>query len=222
MRHPFQNGFSTRAVVSIVAVTYALASLFNLPEFFFFRYLPKKGELTHPICYFGASSMFFVATIKNSLFVSFVPLPIILILQMLSYNAITRSARQFQWNSHRVRTIKSVRQTFSAVVAIFFFLTAPTEIFGVTIVCIWKFAPSMMPPMRTYDTLARLFNLLLSCNSCANPFIYAKIHRKFTRCLQWICQPIVQRYRRSKIRKKSETYVIQVRQKSTSGQISSV
>ena len=55
-------------------------------------------------------SCIFTKFLKNSLLISFIPLPILMTLHILSYQAIPKSARQFHLDDNSVRTMKQVQQ----------------------------------------------------------------------------------------------------------------
>ena len=123
---------------------------------------------------------------KNSLLISFIPLPILLALQILSYQAISKSARQFHLSNNKLRTTKQVRKTFFAIIVVFLGLTAPSEIYAVTIEALFIFKQDMLPPTTLSEKLVLCYNLLISFNSCVNPFIYTKVHKRLLRLLQKI------------------------------------
>ena len=194
IRNPFQSSFSTKLIVFIVIVIYASASLLNFAEFFYMKYIPypRPGHEHLNFCSWlplsKYSSEMLAVIIKNAVLISFAPLPILILLHISSYHAIAKSAQQFQLDNRRIHKMRKIRKTFSAVVVIFFALSVPTEIYSVTIVSIVKFYPNMMRTIKYRFHIDRFFNTIISLNSCANPLIYAKVHRRLSRCLQRIQQ----------------------------------
>ena len=122
-----------------------------------------------------------VLKIKNAILTSFIPSPILLVLQVLSYHAIKKSMQKFKLDFNRINTLKRLRKTFFTIVLIFIILTFPKEINCVIIQCLRRFFPHRLPALKLIHKLRLFFTLLHSLNTCINPFIYAKIHRKFTR-----------------------------------------
>ena len=207
MRNPFQHGFSTKLVVFITILAYVVACLINYAEFYFVKYKPYPGHTQHHYCYWkGSSILLFTVYLKNSLLISFIPLPILVALHFLSYKAILKSAQQFNMDNNRLKTMKQVRKTFFVVIVIFFCLTVPTEIQTVVVVAFWNFKQDMLPPVTLLVKLATFFDLLHSFNSCANPFIYAKIHKKLSK----IPQKIQTFARRRRNRERQEPNVIEL------------
>ena len=122
--------------------------------------------------------------IKAALFISFIPCPLMITLHILSYRKLTQSAQLFNLDTTRVRNLKKVRQTFYIVVITFFVLTVPTQIYSVTLVVMLTFYQQVLiNNYKLFFDMGLYFNLLNSFNCCANPFIYAKIHRRFKPCL---------------------------------------
>ena len=92
---------------------------------------------------------------------------------MLTYKEVQRSARQFGENSNHLRNMRKVLRTFNMVVGVFFFLTTPLCIYA--LLFLWALKDV---PIAQKAKMLRLFVVLLSFNSCANPLIYGKIHKR--------------------------------------------
>ena len=103
--------------------------------------------------------------------ISFLPMIIIVTVQILSYKELQKSARQCRASSNRDRYVKKVFRTFVIIVVTFFVLATP---FCILELLVFWTGPSVVP---SNANLYRSFILLLSINSCANPLIYGRIHR---------------------------------------------
>ena len=190
IRNPFQRGFSTKVTFMLIIIIYIVALLLNFNNFYYMSYENISG---HEFCFItGNSDMLFAKQLIDPFMISFIPLPIIVTLHVLSYRAIVQSAERFELDTNRVRTMKKVRRTFCIVIVVFFLLTSPSQAVYFTLTFIWKFYPHLTPKYTVLRNLDIFLNLLLSFNSCANPFIYAKLHRRFSRCLCCIRRRLVQ------------------------------
>ena len=120
--------------------------------------------------------------------ISFIPFPTIMALHIFSYRAIHTSAKQFNLDQQRIRTMKQIRKTFFTVVIVFFVLTVPTDIYYIVYGYIATFYPGIFSKNYSlFNKMGIFFTLANSFNSCANPFVYAKIHRRFPRCTFDVC-----------------------------------
>ena len=187
------------------------------------KILPYPRNTNCRYCHWNISDeLFFAVNIKNAILLSLIPCSILTTLQILSYRAIKKSSQQFPLEIHRMRTVRQVRKTFFVVVTVFLFLTVPTVIHFTTISFIQLFYPKLFrfaKDLTLLYQLARFFNLLLACNSCVNPLIYAKIQKKLTRSTQkihrritqWLQTPLTLQKHRMSIDSLKQPYLIQMR-----------
>ena len=137
--------------------------------------------------------MYIPLAIKTALLMNFLPLTAIVLTQILSYRAIKKSADQFNFDAVRIRKMKKVRKTFIRVVIVFFTLVTPASTCLIIFNYLYKFHVYFLLRHRDLiTTLVKYFNLLVAVNSIVNPFIYAKIQRRFrpcrcfSQCLQYL------------------------------------
>ena len=181
VKDPFQRGFSLKVVTIIVVSVYFMALLSSFDEFYLAKYMPYPKEQGHWHCDVTASSfLWLILSIKNGLIIFGLPLPILIMLHIVSFRAIVHSSQQFQLDANRIRTIKRVRKTFCTIILVFFVLIVPAGTYFVVFSCIKYIKPSIVN--EHLYTLARFFNILVSLNSCGNPLIYSKIYRRCSWC----------------------------------------
>ena len=112
-----------------------------------------------------------------------IPLIIIIGSQLLSFRELKKSTRQFGADSNRLRTLRSVLNTFVAVVVVFFALMIPSQIFSAYFQYLMIHELEyLVKNLVLYADISRYINLVLAFNSCINPLIYAKIYRRFPTC----------------------------------------
>ena len=173
-----------KTVALIVIGVYFLAMVSNGFEFYRKEYKPYPNQPRYWACSVNLYvKQWLILSIKNSLLSSFIPLPILITLQVATYRAIVKSARQFQVDSNRMRTMKRVRESFCIVILAFFLLTFPVSIFSITAYSILNVNPHIRSDsLNLLYQLSNFFNKLLTLNSCVNSLIYSKIHRRCVRC----------------------------------------
>ena len=189
IKWPFHSGISTKVIAAIVFTIYSLALISSFDKFYFSKYVPYEDKEGQKIEYCGSNeslAMYVSFTSKTALLMTFVPLTVIVTIQILSYRAITKSADQFNFDAVRIRTMHKVRSTFIKVTIAFFTLVTPASaylmIFNYLMyICDTSFC--LQPQHRElFVKLREFFDWLLSVNSIVNPFIYAKIQRRFRQC----------------------------------------
>ena len=113
---------------------------------------------------------------------SFIPIPIIILVQILSYRELTKSSNQFELGLNHIRRLKEVAKTFTKITICFFLLTTPAVVYFVLVQYIGRSHRHLLRlHHRVFSTLPRCFNILVAVNSCINPFLYSKIQRRFSR-----------------------------------------
>ena len=180
IKRPFDRALSTKVIGGIVLTIYIFALALSYEQFAYFTY-KRKGSKDGWCIWNGTLMLFIPLSIKNALLMNILPLTTIIIIQILSYRAIKKSALQFNFDAARVKTLKKVRKTFIKVVIVFFTLVEPSSTYMIAYYYIALYE------RNTFHTnfellwgLRRFFNLLLALNSVVNPFIYAKIQRRFS------------------------------------------
>ena len=197
IQNPFQRAFTSKTIVSIVIIIYVLALLMNFAEFYYMKYLPYPDHPDTWWCYWNVSRTLASAlSIKKVVFVSIIPFPILITVHIKSYNQTMKSANNFKLNTQKIRTLKNVRKTFFMIITLFFLLTIPSSIFVIIVECIIMIKPNILPDRHQMYNIARFCVGLVSLNSAVNPFVYAKIHRRFLTCLRRIRRGILQRNKR--------------------------
>ena len=110
-----------------------------------FVYFLDQDQLGYWTCDLKFDTMqWLIISIKNTLLVNSLPLPILITLQVATYRAIMKSAQQFQLTLHRIRTMKQIRKTFFIVILAFFLPIFPAAIFYPIVYSILHFNPSMV------------------------------------------------------------------------------
>ena len=143
--------------------------------------------------------LFVPLSIKSALLMNFIPLAVVVITQIVSYRAIKKSAEQFNFNEARVKTMKRIRKTFIRVAILFFTLVTPASTTLIFLYYTYIFHRDFFElhcelPLKLYP----FFNLLLAVNSIVNPFIYAKIQKRFRLCEHFRqCLQVLQNIRQS-------------------------
>ena len=156
IRNPFQRGFSTKVTFMLIIMIYIVALLLNFNNFYYMSYENISG---HEFCFItGNGDMLFAKQLIDPFMISFIPLPIIVTLHILSYRAIVQSAERFQLDTNRVRTMKKVRRTFCFVTIVGFLLTSPSQLFYFTFQFIWKFYPQLIPSLTVLKNTVKPFN----------------------------------------------------------------
>ena len=120
--------------------------------------------------------------VKDALMTSFIPIPIIITVQVLSYRELLKSINGFDIRYNHIRRSKKVAQTFKKITISFFLLTTPAVVYFVFVQYLGRFHHHIILSHRElFSTLPRCFNIFVAINSCVNPFLYSKIQRRFTR-----------------------------------------
>ena len=168
----------------IVITIYFMALLSRFDNFYYHKYISYPEEQGHWYCAFftGGKLQALALLTKDILLISILPLPILIFLQIALYRAIVHSSQQFQLDANRIRTMKRVRKTFCTVILAFFVLTVPAGTYFVVINGIIYYTSYVT---KYTLELSRFFNILLTLNSCVNPLIYSKIHRRCSLC-RWM------------------------------------
>ena len=164
-------------VCAIVVCFYTLAFLSNLAEFYYASYERYMKNLW--ACKWKLDPWtWFILTIKSTMLNTFIPLPIILNIQMLSYRELKKSGNQLNTNVNRIRIIRRVGRSFRLVLLVFFSLMTPASVFFPSIHYLDIFKPHIFSSNILLITkLVRVFNLMVTLHSCVNAFIYGKVHR---------------------------------------------
>ena len=182
IQSPFQRGLSTKLVGLFAMFLYGLALFSNFAEFSYMEYAPNLNRSGTWYCINTQVERFsFLLSIKNALLASYIPIPIIVIIQLKSYGALQTSGSQFYHDRNIIKRLKRIRKTFKIASTSFFILVAPADTFFLFVGYIISFHPQLWNSnVHLLSKLARFINLVVSLNSCVNPFIYAKVQRCFT------------------------------------------
>ena len=166
---------------TIVMIIYLISFGTSFPMFYYSTYKWYPGNYWKCNLNIGRGARL-VTAVKDALMTSFIPIPIIILVQILSYRELTKSSNQFELGLNHIRRLKEVAKTFTKITICFFLLTTPAVVYFVLVQYIGRSHRHLLRlHHRVFSTLPRCFNILVAVNSCINPFLYSKIQRRFSR-----------------------------------------
>ena len=113
----------------------------------------------------------------TGLMITFVPFVLISLIQLFAYKALKQSVTKFNKNSQQMLRMKRVFKTFTTVAATFFCLSMPLSVY--TLIDLWCMGKEFRRAnLSLRGRLFAAFTVLLSLNTCANPLIYGRLHKK--------------------------------------------
>ena len=182
IKNPFAGSFSILMTGTIVMIIYLISFSTSFPMFYYSTYKWYSGNHWKCNLNLGRGNARLVTAVKDALMTSFIPIPIIIFVQILSYRELTRSSNQFELGLNHIRRLKEVAKTFTKVTICFFLLTTPAVVYFVFVQYIGRYHRHLLRLHYTvFSTLPRCFNILVAVNSIINPFLYSKIQRRFSR-----------------------------------------
>ena len=177
IKYPFQRIFSAKMTLLVVATVYIISLVTSSPYFYYNSFRIHQNSTNHRKCKFLLKGKpMAVMAVSQSLIGTIVPMIVIIIIQVRSHLALKQSGHQFGSNANRIQRMKKVNRTFLVVACLFFGMAAPAGVLFIYKWVMYAYNPRMIS--TTIFNLSRFFHFILSLNCCANPIIYAKIHRR--------------------------------------------
>ena len=196
LRYPFRQCLSSRTISSITLLIYIIALTISFPFFYYNKYEPHPESCNKWKCKWKPPGVpetrkySLIIAACQSTFVIFLPLFLIVVVQLLTYMHLTQSARRRRSTVQDVARIKELNRVsgvFATIAGVFFTLTLPSSIF---ILIFWHYVihdfTFVLRHRHLMNDLSGIFNILLATNSCVNPLLYAKIHKKLLRRIRMI------------------------------------
>ena len=178
IRFPFKSRL-TPCMTSLIALSiYTLALGVPLPELYLTTYHQQPGSNVHWFCESSMSnrSNLVYSTVQSTI-VTFIPLTIIITIQILAFRTLRSSSQHFQQDRHRLLQLREVSHTFLLIVAVFFLSTAPVSVYTISAWYIAVYHEEFLQKNGSlmYD-ISKPLNLLLVLQNCANPLIYGRVN----------------------------------------------
>ena len=176
VKHPLQQSLSTLWRVTSVAMVYLLSIATSTPLIYYTSYSRGTNGNT---CTLWLPNMLHYA-IALGVVASFLPLTIIIFIQILSWTTLQQSMRKLKIlkNQRRSDRLKKASRTYLSIVVVFFILTLPK---GIYYICFMYWYENNIPIIYRNKIVWQLLDitqLLLVFHSCVNPLIYAKLYRQ--------------------------------------------
>ena len=175
IKFPFQGAFTNRICICVILAVFVLSFVPAFPAGYYRAYKPRGiGDYWQcgPSMSVEALDAYYTLL---AIFITFLPLCIIITLQTLSYKILQQSVIRFGKATERLATVRQVSRQFIVVTSVFFLLTTPFTIAEVVVSYIEITESNVDLLVDVLNTCLLIQNL----NSCANPLIYGKVHRWF-------------------------------------------
>ena len=180
VKHPFRESLSQQWRVRVVSFIYILSIATSVPIAANTKYIFIDAHAKY-VCHVDFQNPFYYTTALG-LVASYLPLTIIIFLQILSWKTLRRSMRKvslLKMNQKRAKRIKEASYTYVAIVIAFFLLTLPKAVNYMHFMYWYRYQrpPKERPSVNRWNWWDAT-HVLYVFNSCVNPLLYAKIHKR--------------------------------------------
>ena len=150
--------------------------------------ITDDGGIIFNVCSPKETKPILISSIILLIVAIYVPLVLVVTLQVFSYKALLNSTSNNQIASQpaRVQRIRRVNRTFLLVIITFFLMTLPIGIITPWVYygMFFKGEKVVADKDNTFFQVASMSQLLLTANSSVNPIIYSKVHIKIKKLLR--------------------------------------